>query len=483
MFDLPIFLNLRDAPVLVVGGGRVAERRVERLLRSGARVLVVAPRLTERLRALFEAGALRWVARPFEPSDVEREHRLVFAATDEEGVNRRVAECARAMRVPVNVADCRESCDFALPAIVDRSPLQVAVGSGGASPLLARLVRARIEAALPSGLGALASWVERHRRQVQESLPDAEARRRLWEEVLEGPLGEMVLAGRADRASAALDTLVERFSRTGPRLGEVYLVGAGPGDPDLLTLRALRLMQRADVVLHDRLVAPAVLELVRREAERVDVGKREGHHPVSQERIQRIMVERARAGARVLRLKGGDPFVFGRGGEEIAHLAAEGIPFQVVPAVTAANGCAAYAGIPLTHRDHAQLCILATGHRRRDGTLELPWEAMARPNQTLVFYMALHTLPRVCENLQAHGMPPETPVAVVHRGTWADQRVVEGSLADIVARVAAAGLRPPALVFVGDVVRLRPRLAWFTGVAEAGDSALRGSTGEGAQKL
>ncbi len=467
MFDFPIFLTLQGASVLVVGGGRVAERRVERLIRSGARVRLVSPRLTDRLRAWAEEGRLDWSPRPFDPGDVTERLRLVFAATDSDSVNRRVAERARASRVPVNVADRRALCDFALPAIVDRSPLQVAVGSGGGSPLLARLVRARIETVLPSGLGALADWVSRHRGRVRESLSDGEARRRLWEEVLEGPIGERVLAGQPEQAAGMLQQwLRNRTAREASgRLGEVYLVGAGPGDPDLLTLRALRLMQRADVVLHDRLVAPGILELVRREAERVDVGKREGHHPVSQERIQQIMVERARAGQRVLRLKGGDPFLFGRGGEEIAHLAAEGIPFQVVPGVTAASGCAAYAGIPLTHRDHAQLCVLATGHRQRDGRLDLPWDAMARPRQTLVFYMALHTLPRVAEQLRAHGLPSETPVAVVHRGTWTEQRVVEGTLGDIAVRVGEAGIRPPALVFVGEVVRLRARLGWF-GVPE-----------------
>ncbi len=462
MFAYPIFLDLTGRTVLVVGGGLVAERRVERLLRAGARVRLVAPRVSGPLARLVGEDAVQWHARPFRAEDVSADLALVLAATDEPEVNRQVAELARARGILVNVADRRALCDFALPAIVDRPPLQVAIGTGGASPLLARLLRERIEAVLPSGLGALARWVDDHRERVRARLKQPDERRRLWEAVLEGPLGELVLAGQPERAAELLEEVLARGAeRRG--VGEVYLVGAGPGDPDLLTLRALRLMQRADVVLHDRLVAPAVLDLVRREAERIDVGKKEGFHPVPQERIQALMVEHARAGKRVLRLKGGDPFLFGRGGEEIAHLAAAGIPFQVVPGVTAASGCAAYAGIPLTHRDHAQLCILATGHRRRDGQLDLPWDALARPGQTVVFYMGLHTLPLLCERLQAHGLAPRTPVAVVHRGTWRDQRVVEGTLEDIAARVAEAGLRPPALVVVGEVVRLRPALQWFVG--------------------
>jgi uroporphyrin-III C-methyltransferase/precorrin-2 dehydrogenase/sirohydrochlorin ferrochelatase len=332
----------------------------------------------------------------------------------------------------------------------------VAISTGGAAPVLARRLRERFEALLPVTFGRLAHFMSEAREDVRTRLP-APLRRRLWERFLDSPGAERVLAGDEDEARRVLDAL----ARDDTAQGEVYLVGAGPGDPDLLTLRALRLMQQADVVLHDRLLGPGILELVRRDAERVDVGKQRDNHTLPQDQINALLVRLAREGKRVLRLKGGDPFIFGRGGEEIETLAAEGIPFQVVPGITAASGCAAYAGIPLTHRDYAQSCVFVTGHPRADGTLSLSWSALAEPRQTVVVYMGRGSLQRVCTELIRHGLPPDWPAALVEEGTLPEQRVIDGTLLTLPSLVTSAAVQGAALVIVGEVVRLRDRLHWF----------------------
>ncbi|RMD79973.1 MAG: uroporphyrinogen-III C-methyltransferase [Gammaproteobacteria bacterium] len=458
MDRLPVFLDLRDRPCLVVGGGAVAARKVRLLRRAGARVRVVAPELQAELEALAAQGAIEHRPRAFRPADLEG-CVLAVAATGEEAVNRRVAEEARARGLPVNVVDRPELCSFVFPAIVDRSPVVVAVSSGGRAPVLARMLRERLEALVPAGYGRLAAFAARYRRRVRERLSDARQRRRFWEWVLQGPVAEQFLAGAERRAAARLE---EALARGGEGLarGEVYLVGAGPGDPELLSLRALRLLQQADVILYDRLVPEAIVDLGRREAERIYVGKRRAFHSLRQEEINALMVRLAREGKRVLRLKGGDPFVFGRGGEEIATLAEEGIPFQIVPGITAATGCAAYAGIPLTHRDCADAVLFVTGHRAgEEGGFD--WEAMVRPGQTLVVYMGLQGLGELCAGLVAHGMPADTPAALVERGTTRDQRVITATVATLPEAVAAREVHPPTLLIVGEVVRLRERLAWY----------------------
>ena len=331
----------------------------------------------------------------------------------------------------------------------------MAISSGGAAPVLARRLRERIEALLPAGYGRLAAFMERHRPRVKTLAVGQ--RRALWERFLDGPGPERLLVG--DEAAAAVE--LEGLLAGEPPRGEVYLVGAGPGDPDLLTFRALRLMQQADVVLFDRLVSPAIMELVRRDAERIFVGKQRNRHTVPQGEINTELVRLAKAGKRVLRLKGGDPFIFGRGGEEIAELSAHGIAFQVVPGITAASGCAAYAGIPLTHRDHAQSCVFVTGHARADGTLNLHWDQLARRGQTVVFYMGVVTLPRICTELMAHGLPADWPIALVEDGTQPTQRVVSGTLADLPQKVATLAPTGASLVIVGEVVKLRDTLGWF----------------------
>ena len=452
---LPLFHKLQGRVVLVVGGGEVALRKARLLSDAGAQLRVVAPEIRGDLREL--AGEDATSLRGYESADLQGVA-LVIAATDDEPLNARISAEAQALGIPVNVVDAPALCSVIFPAIVDRSPLIVAVTSGGDAPVLARLIRAKIETWIPATYGQLAGLAKRFREQVKQLFPDVQQRRVFWEDVFQGQIAESVFAGKLHEGERLLE---EKIAGAAPRqLGEVYLVGAGPGDPDLLTFRALRLMQQADVVLYDRLVAPAIIELCRRDAERIYVGKRRSEHAVPQEEINQLLVDLAKQGKRVLRLKGGDPFIFGRGGEEIEQLAAEGIQFQVVPGITAASGCAAYAGIPLTHRDHAQSVRFVTGHLK-DGSTDLPWGDLVAPGQTLVFYMGLVGLPSICQELIAHGRSADTPAALVQQGTTQNQRVFTGTLANLPQLVAEHEVHAPTLVIVGEVVTLREKLAWF----------------------
>ncbi|MDX1430893.1 MAG: siroheme synthase CysG [Gammaproteobacteria bacterium] len=463
MHYLPIFIRLRDRPCLVVGGGEIAARKASLLLRAGARVQVVAPGLGEGMTALLEAGEVTHLPRAFEEGDLEG-LALAIAATDDEAVNARVAGRARELGVPVNVVDDPQRCTFIMPSIVDRTPLVVAISSSGSAPVLARLLRAKIETLVPAAYGQLAALAGEFRERVKARFADASRRRRFWERTLSGPVAELALAGRRDDARRALERALGEPDDA-RATGEVYLVGAGPGDPDLLTLRALRLMQQADVVVHDRLVSADVLDLTRRDAERIYAGKQRSRHALTQQSINELLVTLARQGKRVLRLKGGDPFIFGRGGEEIETLAEQGIPFQVVPGITAAAGCAAYAGIPLTHRDHAQSCVFVAGHLK-DGSLALEWKRLIEPRQTVVIYMGLVGLPVLCRELIAHGMAPDTPAALVEQGTTERQRVFTGDLRTLPDVVERGGANPPTLIIVGSVVRLREKLEWYRGTRE-----------------
>jgi uroporphyrin-III C-methyltransferase/precorrin-2 dehydrogenase/sirohydrochlorin ferrochelatase len=459
----PIFLRLAGEPVLVVGGGAVAARKVELLLRSGARVTVVAPKLCERLQALCEQGAIEHRAEQFSPLAIEG-MRLVIAATDSQAVNGWVARLADSRNVPVNVVDDRRLSRFIMPAIVDRSPIIVAVGSSGDAPVLTRRLREKIETLLPERLGRLATVAGRLREFIKSRIADPASRRKFWERFFDGPLAADVLTGRGDVSEEQLDqqlpTLLAQINTAEVGQGEVALVGAGPGDPGLLTLRGLRALQNADVILYDRLVSEEVLDLGRRDAERVYVGKAAGDAHLAQAEINALLIKYARQGKRVCRLKGGDPFIFGRGGEELEALAAAGIRFEVVPGITAAVGCAAYAGIPLTHRDHAQALTLVTGHRKEDAE-GLDWELLARPGHTTVFYMGLSQLPNILRQLQKHGVPADRAAALVEDGTRSTQRVITGTLSDLAARAEAAGVKSPALLIVGEVTRLHEVLHWF----------------------
>ncbi len=461
---LPVFMNVRGSNCLVVGGGPVALRKIHLLQRVGARILVLAPELCPEVEALVDEQAARLTSAPYHP-ELLAGMQIVIAATDDRALNRRVSEDCRARHIPVNVVDDPELCSFVTPSIVDRSPVIIAISSGGAAPVLSRILRARLESSIPSALGRLALLAERFRARVKQQLPGARQRLRFWEGVFGGGIAEQVLAGHEAAAEQALETHLALAASEGslPERGEVYLVGGGPGDPDLLTFRALRLMQQADVVLYDRLISPRVLDLVRRDAEKIDVGKRRSRHTLPQEDINQMLVRLAREGKRVLRLKGGDPFMFGRGGEEIEQLAEAGIAFQVVPGITAATGCASYAGIPLTHRDHAQSCQFVTGHLQQDGALSLNWHSLAESGQTVVFYMGLTALEIICRELMAHGAPASRPAALVEEGTTPRQRVIIGTLESLAGQVRQQEVTGPSLVIVGDVVRLHGRLHWFDG--------------------
>ncbi|MCC7410268.1 MAG: uroporphyrinogen-III C-methyltransferase [Gammaproteobacteria bacterium] len=459
MPQLPIFIEVSGRSCVVVGGGDVAARKVDRLLRCGAAVTVIAPSLEHaQMRLWADSGRITVIAREFSATDLDTAW-IAIAATDAAGVNEAVAAAADSRNVPVNVVDHPALCSFVVPSIVERLPVQIAVSTGGASPVLARLLRARLESIIPAAYGELAAMMADLRQRVRARLPDATVRRRFWEQILQGQVAELLFAGRRADAMQAIDAALAGSEGRMPT-GEVYLVGAGPGDPDLLTFRALRLMQQADVVVYDRLVAPALVDLVRRDAERIYVGKARDQHTLPQEDINRLLVDLARAGKRVLRLKGGDPFIFGRGGEEIDTLAGEGIAFQVVPGITAAAGCAAYAGIPLTHRDYAQSVVFVTGHLHNEH-LELNWQALIQPQQTVAVYMGVGALARLSEALIEHGMAPTMPAALVQQGTTPGQRVLVGSVATLPEIVAAAHISPPSLVIIGEVVRLHERLAWY----------------------
>ncbi len=456
---LPIFFNARNKHGLVVGGDEIAARKAALLLAAGAHVTVVAPTLSEAFAQLPHPERLHHHQGEFEPRLLD-DASLVICALHDEQRARIVSEAAQARRIPVNVVDKPHLCSFVMPSIIDRSPILIAVGSGGASPVLARLLRARLESMIPSAYGRLAALAARFRDQVKAKFKRPENRRMFWEKVFQGPVAEMMFAGQDDAAAATLESMIAGEVEPDARIGEVYLVGGGPGNPDLLTFRALRLMQQADVVVYDNLVSPAVLDMVRRDADRIYVGKKRADHALPQEEINELLVRLAKQGKRVLRLKGGDPFIFGRGGEEIETLAENGIPFQVVPGITAASGVASYAGIPLTHRDHAQACVFVTGHLK-DGTMNLDWDMLARPHQTIVIYMGLHGLPVLCQKLIEHGLSADTPAAIVQQGTTSRQRVVTGTLTTLPAQAEAAQLQAPTLIIVGTVVTLHDKLKWF----------------------
>ena len=458
---LPIFLNVKGMRSLVVGGGFLAARKADLLLRAGCKLTVLAPVLGEELAHLAESHRFEHKTGELTARDLAG-CRVVFGCSHDSAINRKLRELATAAGILVNVTDKPDSCDFIMPAVLDRSPLLVAIASGGTSPLLTRMLKARFETTIPASYGRLAEFAGSYREKIKESIPNGTRRRRFWETMIDGPVAEHLFSGQLEQAESLMDSLLDEAIADGdkPPIGEVYLVGTGPGDPDLLTFRALRLMQQADVVLYDRLIGEGILNLVRRDARRIYVGKCPNDHTVPQEEIGKMMIRLAQEGKRVLRLKGGDPFVFGRGGEEIEALSENGITFQVIPGVTAATGCAAYAGIPLTHRDHAQGCIFVTGHEK-DGELNLNWNSLIQPRQTAVVYMGLSSLGAITAGFVTHGADPATPAAIIENGTREGQRVITGTLATLPGKTAKAGIKSPALIIVGSVVMLREKLSWF----------------------
>lgn len=454
---LPIFLDVKGKKCLVIGGGEVSLRKTSLLIQAGAVVTIVSPDITDELAKL---SSITHIAERYRSSHLDN-HVLAVAATDDEETNIAASKDAKQRNIPINVVDNPGLCTFIMPSILDRSPIVVAFSSGGASPVLIRMLRGTLETMIPQAYSQLASFSARFRSLVKKHITEPSRRRIFWENVFEGAIAEKVFAGDETAAESMLQNMIDQENHgTNTKVGEVFLVGAGPGDPDLLTFKALRLMQKADVVLYDNLVSKPILEMTRRDAERIFVGKMRGNHTLPQEGINDLLVRLALEGKRVLRLKGGDPFIFGRGGEEIEKLAEHKINFQVVPGITAASGVSTYAGIPLTHRDYAQSCVFVTGHLK-DNSMDLDWEMLARPKQTIVVYMGLQGLDMLAKQLIKHGLSGSTPAAIVQQGTTPQQRVISGTLSTLPDLPEIKTLHAPTLIIVGGVVSLRNKLAWF----------------------
>lgn len=454
----PLFFNLKHKKCLVVGAGTIAARKIELIAKSGVKITVLSQSISPQVYDLQSQYNLELIEKTFQADDIIG-FSLIISATNNIHVNQQVAESANQHKIPINVVDTPRLCDFIFPAIIDRSPIITAVSSGGSSPVLARLLRAKLETLIPHSYGNLARLAEKYRDKVKASIKNTQQRKIFWENTLQGSIAELVHADNLSQAENLLSQSIENTESTA-ELGEVYLIGAGPGAADLLTFRALRLMQQADVVLYDRLVSSEILDLTRREAEKIYVGKQRKNHAVPQNSINELLVTYAKQGKRVVRLKGGDPFIFGRGGEEIETLMQQNIHFQVVPGITAASGCATYAGIPLTHRDHAQSCTFVTGHLK-DGTIDLQWKQLAIPNQTIVFYMGLSGLKEICQSLIEHGLPNTHPIALIQQGTTKNQQVVTGTLSTLPTEIAEKNIKAPTLIIVGSVVTLHDKLNWF----------------------
>jgi uroporphyrin-III C-methyltransferase/precorrin-2 dehydrogenase/sirohydrochlorin ferrochelatase len=452
----PISLKLQQQPCLIVGGGHIAYRKAVLLAKAGAVIHVIAPEIESSLLEIVVASQGQYIQAPFSVDIPLRHYRLVIAATNDKATNIQVFEACEAEKILVNSVDDPPHCRFMVPAIIDRSPLVVSIATNGTSPVLSRQIRTQLEASIPHCMGKLAEFSGKWRAVVKSKIENPDERRIFWEDLYASPLKEQVFNDNIADADKLIEQALKEWKT--PK-GEVYLVGAGPGDPELLTLKALRLMQQADVIIYDRLVSPAILELCRRDAEKIYVGKARSNHSVPQDGINALLVEFAEKGKRVCRLKGGDPFIFGRGGEEIQELFAAGVAFQVVPGITAASGCSAYAGIPLTHRDYAQSVRFLTGHLK-EGSPELPWRELVYENQTLVLYMGLVGLEKICAQLIAHGQRANMPVALISKGTTPEQKVVVGTLADIASKVSEHQIQAPTLTIIGEVVSLREQLQW-----------------------
>ena len=458
MEHLPIFINLKQKPVLVVGGGDIALRKINLLIKAQASVNCLSPLFCDGIASLSADKSVNLIQKSFEPDDIKN-YSIIIASTDDSLVNSSISELAKKANIPVNVVDSPELSSFIMPSIVDRSPVIIAVSSAGKAPVLARIIRAKLETVIPSAYGLLAEIAGEYRQKVKNRFSNIKDRRAFWESAFSGVIAEKVFSGRINEARGDIEEQLENSVEID--LGEVYLVGAGPGDPDLLTFKALRLIQQADVVLYDRLVSKGVMELVRRDSELIYVGKKGGSdESTRQEDINEQLVKLAKSGKRVCRLKGGDPFIFGRGGEEIESLSEHGIPFQVVPGITAASGCSSYAGIPLTHRDYSQSCRFVTAHLK-NGTTNLPWEEFVIDQQTIVFYMALSGANYICQKLMEHGMDKNMPIAIIEKGTMPEQKVYISSLTKLPDLLAKENIHAPTLMIVGEVVKLNEKLNWF----------------------
>lgn len=459
---LPIFTQVRGNSVLVIGGGEIALRKARLLADAGARLTIISPEFEPQLEELATEHSMQLIQQQFTPDHIRHANDkpvLVIAATDDRAVNSHVAQVADEQNILINAVDAPDISSFIFPAIIDRSPIVVAVSSGGDAPVLVRRLREKLETLIPQHIGPLGALMGRFRTRVKNKLTTLNQRRAFWENALSSKVVSLLSQNQPQAAEAELSAQLAQTDNQ-PNQGEVYIVGGGPGDPDLLTIKALQLMQQADVVVYDGLVSPEVLNLVRRDAERISVAKSAGFHSVPQDQINQILVDHAKKGHKVCRLKGGDPFIFGRGGEEVEDLVAAGIKYQIVPGITAAAGCTAYAGIPLTHRDYAQGVQFVTGHCRKDGGGP-DWASLAKPNQTLVIYMGLINSSDIVAKLIEHGRTPDLPVAIIERGTTAQQRVVTGQLGQLVDLIQTNQIKSPALIVVGEVVALQQKLHWF----------------------
>ena len=459
MSYLPLFIETTGKKCLIVGGGKVASRKLIPILKAKMKVTLISPEIIEEIELNFHKNNnLKIIKRKFEPEDIKGQF-LIIAATNEKTTNQKIAKLSKDNNILVNMAEDSLAGNTLIPSVVDRDPIKIAVSSGAASPILTRLVKTKLETVIPYSFSKLADIMMEYRDVVKKNFLKISDRRKFWEVFLDGPVSEMVLSGHIDKAKKALDESLKE-NKFLEKTGEVYLVGAGPGDPELLSFKALRLMQKADIVIYDRLVSRPIMNLIRQDAEKIYVGKQRADHAMPQENINQLLARLALEGKKVLRLKGGDPFIFGRGGEEIESLIKDDIPFQIVPGITAASGCASYAGIPLTHRDHSQACIFVTGHLR-DGTVNLNWEMLAHEKQTLIFYMGMHGSKIICEELIKHGLSDETPAALIVKGTTEDQEVIIGDLKNMPKIIMERKIVPPTLLIIGDVVKLHNKLKWF----------------------
>ena len=457
----PFFLQLDKLPCLIVGGGSVAERKIDLLIKANANITIVSIEFTNYILELAKKHNIKCISEKYSEKILKKEkYKFVIAATNNVSLNEQIANDCDKNNIIINVVDQPEICDFIFPSILERGDITVAVSTGGASPVLARVLRTKLETMVPSNYGKLAEIVSKNRIKVRNKMQKFSSNKIFWETMLNGKFLELVLAGKNEEAEVFLDSQIESFNEDIANQGEVYLVGAGPGDPDLLTFKALRLMQQADIALYDRLVHPSIVDLIRRDATKIYVGKERDNHVVRQEEINQLLVKYAKEGKKVLRLKGGDPFIFGRGGEEIETLADEKVAFQVVPGITSASGCSAYSGIPLTHRDYAQSCIFVTGHLK-EGRLELDWKKLIQPNQTIVFYMGLVSIDIICREMISNGLSAETPCALVQQGTTNTQKEFISTLKKMPNLVKTKKPKAPTIFIIGGVVALRDKLKWY----------------------
>ena len=459
MNNLPIFIKLQDEKCLVVGGGMVATRKIKQLLNAGAKIFVVAIKIKASLKEAHKLGKIHCQEEKYSEKHLEGK-RIVIAATNDKKLNNKIAEQAKSKNIFVNVVDNPEAGTFVMPSVIDRSPVVIAVSTSGTAPVLTRLLSTKLETIIPSKYGQLATLINRFRHRVKEKYKNSKERRQFWENILNGSIAEMFYVGQEEKTLKLIEKKLKNNKPLAENIGEVYLVGGGPGDPELLTFRALRLMQQSDVVLYDRLISPKILDFVRKDAERIYVGKERDRHALPQSEINQLLVDLAKKGKRVLRLKGGDPFMFGRGGEEIDLLYENGISFQIVPGITAAGGCASYAGIPLTHRDYAQSCLFVTGHLK-DGSMNLNWNTLVQPQQTIAVYMGTHSLDILSRQLIKHGMKKSMPAAIIQQGTTGEQSVFLSTIANLPRVPKEHNVKPPSMIIIGEVVSLHEKLAWY----------------------